>query len=535
MGANNLCFGIITYLSFPILYFITINLITGKDNIVKILKIIVTIGFLVSVYAILQFLGVQISGFKESVIERSFSSLGNPISLGGYLATILPIYFYFLLNNKNKKFTALYVFFTFTVLFALFSTYSRGAIISTLAGILIFLFLVKFKKIPYFIIPLILSFLFFILSEKILLVKKQNFNLTSRVITITNKKDPSIKARVSTYKSSLNIIKKYPLGIGPGNFTYLFPKYREIGHLKALGRDVTTATETHNFFLTIATSFGFAGLLSFLFFLFCFFYKNLTILKQKLKDEETLFFVLITSLISFLIQAQFNLPEISTYSLFFILMALVDNLISKNKFENKTKPTKLYFRSVYFYSIVFILFFTSFCSVKNLWADFYFGQGYSEEVNGNFTEAIIFYKKALYFNNSNDFYHFHLAKIEEKIAYISSDKSQKIKLLKKAINEYKTSLLLNNFFSYNYALAKIQGENYQVLGKKYLTKSINIYKKLLFECPLQPKVYVALGILYIKTHHNEKAIKVVQEGLKIDPTYKTLHQINDYLLNSTKN
>ena len=137
------------------------------------------------------------------------------------------------------------------ILLGLFMTHSKGAILGMIIAVVIFVFFATFKKIlcRFKKTVLILVILFVVLSA-------------SLVITygIKNDKLPggnSMLVRWQYWKSSAQMIKDYPLGVGGANFAKYYTMYKNPSALE-------TINDPHNFMLSILCQCGFAGLIGIL-------------------------------------------------------------------------------------------------------------------------------------------------------------------------------------------------------------------------------------------------------------------------------
>lgn len=209
-------------------------------------------GVVQGIFAIMQFFSQEIFANKwfglashsagtlgSSVVElsqerwlRAYGSFGWPNSLGIYLAIIWILGFILYSSISNKKFQALITGGQLIVLSGLILSFSRGAWMAALGGLIVLyavLVTIKqynnttihstfFKKIFYQLsYSLLLIFLFLITLWPL---------FTTRFNTTTRLENRSVAERVSQYSVAGKIINQHPLfGVGPGAYTsYLHQK-----------------------------------------------------------------------------------------------------------------------------------------------------------------------------------------------------------------------------------------------------------------------------------------------------------------------
>jgi O-antigen ligase len=148
-------------------------------------------------------------------------------SLGGIIALTIPPYlsFYFSKEFKNTslQLKIMYFCFSFLLLFALFFTYSRNSLISSILGVLFFFFIYswKIKKFEIFFKYLFLflfSLLFIIFASKFIFEK-----VYERILSIFRPfEDISFQVRIHYWVNSLKTFLKHPIfGIGISQFIYM--------------------------------------------------------------------------------------------------------------------------------------------------------------------------------------------------------------------------------------------------------------------------------------------------------------------------
>ena len=200
--------GVVNMLFYIALFLLAVNIFKEKKNRQTFLKSLSIVGLIISVYAILQKLGIDIFSAETTAIfdGRSFSTLGNPTSLGAFL--LFPIWgeIYLLFKNKNKKksIPALIV-----MIAALICTRNRASMVALIATG--FLALVRrFKK-----------------NKKVIAGIIAGVIIAGIVFTGIYAQDiRSLGSRGEIWGSSLEIIRDNPIhGYGMESFSFMFEKY----------------------------------------------------------------------------------------------------------------------------------------------------------------------------------------------------------------------------------------------------------------------------------------------------------------------
>ena len=241
-------------------------------------------GFLVCIIAIWQGIGVFI--FHDLTIPtyqgRIVGTIGNPNSLGGYLAMVLP----FLLFAKNKNYKHFVL--SGVIIFVVFMAQSRGAILAS--GLVIALYVMKllykavfWKKIAAIIVGFVL--IIFILKT-----------YQSGIVKIS--RESIWDNRVLIWTEGLKAFQRRPiLGYGQENFELIFPKERKM-----------FVDNAHNIFLETLISSGVIGFVFYLWILICAFKKASIDIRM--------------SFLAFIIVGQFNPLSITQISLFWFLLGI---------------------------------------------------------------------------------------------------------------------------------------------------------------------------------------------------------------------
>lgn len=212
-------------------------------------------------------------GYIES--RRVFFPFLMPSILGGYLATILPLFFI----NKNR------IWLVLPLCLALILTKSIGAFLSLFLALMVYFYLQgRFKKRNSICLLVILIFLAGILILRSMTGRDNTQPIFSAVM------------RFSYWRDTLELIKTHPwVGVGLGNF------------------DLRASRYAHNSYLQIWAEMGIFGLLAFAWLVYAAMKTGLRNLKQSLNRIKylALFAASLVFLTHNFVDFTFFLPEVS--------------------------------------------------------------------------------------------------------------------------------------------------------------------------------------------------------------------------------
>jgi len=462
-------------ISYCLIFFITLNTIKSKRQIVRILSVIVGIGFIMSVFYLMRYFGAKV---PRGFINRDHFS--------AYLGMIIPfalgLLFVPSLSANRKPQTANRILLSFCIITmgaALFFTMSRGGILSFIAALL-FMAVLIFRRKPIerkawtlsAITVLIILTIAWLgatpVVERILSVKAE---IVSRYFG----------GRLPVWQGTLGIIKDYPIfGTGPGTFNYVFPKYQSA--------EIITSrwVHAHSDVLEFISEVGIIGLVLFLVFGFWF----LAYLFRRFNRRNDPW-VLCVSVGLFASLAGIFLHSFTDFSLripanaillvLILAITLVVLHLKKDRFGERLIFRKIFFRfsreatvtesgfrevlpeifRVSFYPLVLIIFgFYIFACLRPAIADYYFRLALSS--NKNAPAAIRCILNATRIDPENAKYHYYMGGLYCDQAVNLQRYNRLIvtvEQLKDAIGEYKKAVELNPMESkYHQSLAWVYGQ-----------------------------------------------------------------------------
>jgi O-antigen ligase len=532
--------GFLVILTYFLIYFFVAN--RNKEEINKMFVFMIISATLVATYGILQKLGYNplFYGTTMSTEERSYSTLGNPIYLGGYLIMVIPIAIAFFFNSdvvlyKVSLFVSILIMYC-----SLIFTYSRGAYIGFLFSLFVFFYflgpkyIIEYRRI---LLYLIVSFLvlFVIFSKQQITTPDGKKDLIERIISIGDIRENASAARLVLWKGTLKIIKDYPfLGTGLETFGIIYPKYQDPSYLKFEGR-LVMAGKPHNIFLQTAINSGLAGIFVYLWIIVIFLrYVVEKIKKTDYINERIIYVSVLSAIVGYLVQSQFAFDTPSVGLLYWVYLGSIGGIgnINKDKKEifikiiRKNSPTSPIKKIFNFFSLLFIVgtfIFLILFIWKPLLADAYYRKGRFLYFNShNRMQAIANFEKSIKLNPFTGLYTMHLASV-----YLEEGEYQKSKDL-----YLKTLNLFPNEIDVLFGLGIIYEE------EKNYKDAIKIYEecKKLWEkkYPENNELYFRLANLYSQDGKYEKAIELYEKMLMVEPENREIKEIVKLLRNKVR-
>lgn len=243
-------------------YFLTVNLIRSTEWVKRVLFSLTSSCLIVSLLGILQKLTGSVSTVWQDTEMFSYidgritSTLENPNVLAEYLVMVFPLFIAVFLTAKGGWKKGLSLLPIGLVGLAIVYTWSRGAWLGMMIGMVIFLLLFSRHTLTFLLFSLCaVPFLPFVLPSGII----------DRITSIGNLADSSTAYRTFIWQAAVKMFgDALPagIGIGEGAFSVVYPKYALAG--------IETAPHSHNLFLQIGIEVGLPGLVTFLAVIFLF-------------------------------------------------------------------------------------------------------------------------------------------------------------------------------------------------------------------------------------------------------------------------
>ncbi len=246
----------LVYVAFMLGYFLVVNLIRSRKWFMRCIVGALTACTLVSLYGLYQnFFGTveqtwQDSDMFSEIEGRVVSTFENPNVLAEYLIMLIPLILAMFIITKAPRARVALAAIGLAAGGCLIYTWSRGAWLGFLIGMLIFMLMYSRHTLTALLFcSLGIPFLPFVLPDSI----------TQRFLSIGNLGDSSTSYRVNIWRGVIKMIGDYwhsGIGIGNDSFSLVYPLYALSG--------IETAPHAHNLYLQIIVEIGAVGLVVFI-------------------------------------------------------------------------------------------------------------------------------------------------------------------------------------------------------------------------------------------------------------------------------
>ena len=516
------------FLMGPCLYFIIINNIHRKQQINRILTILLIIGSLFGTYGILQHNGIDFSFWARNIGRfKIFGLFGNVNYFAEYLIVPLPIAvsLFFASENRTKKLLLLVGILAMGG--SLILTFTRGSYLGLGVSLIFMFFLFIFSRGKSFLRDnkklFVIIFLAIILITSLFVIPNPLNKpgtvipkLKSRISVSQLTQSHPIKRRIATWKFTALIIKDHPLlGSGIGTFKYNSLRYQAKFFNQGENRLLYphgVADKSHNEYLQLWAELGIIGLLIFIWLIISYFNYGIKILKKiKSHYKQGIIIGLMGSVLAVLVDALFGFPLHlpATIILFWLSIGLTIAVGGNEAAQNQDKELEIKkkiffpFKLFLYLGIIFLSVFLCVTIVRPFIARTYWYYGNKEIEKGNVEENIKNYEKALQYNPyfGEVYYSMGVTLINKEFYNISQEYFEKAEKFIDHPNLPKNlAFIYINTGQLDKAAIKLeQAISYQSDEKSML--------------PL----YIELGKTYIRINKYELAEMALKNALKIDP------------------
>jgi O-antigen ligase/Tfp pilus assembly protein PilF len=543
----------------PLLYFIIINNIHRKQQINRILTVLLILGGVFGIYGILQYNGIDFSIWAENVGRfQVFGLFGNVNYFAEYLIVPLPIAVSLFLVSQNKFKRILLLIGILAMGTTLMLTFTRSSYLGFGISI-IFMFslfllsqgrnFIKNNRKIFIIVLAAIIIMTFIFTVPTPLNKDGTFisKIKSRLSFAALSQSKPIKRRIATWKFTALMIKDHFLiGSGIGTFKYNTLKYQAKFFEQGDNRSIYPygfAEKSHNEYLQLWAELGIIGLLIFIWLLICYFNYGIKLLRRIKSDyRQGLIIGLMGSIVAVLVDALFGFPLhlMATIILFWLVLGLtitIGRIKPSPINENLNQKNFSRFKPLLYLGIIFLAVFLCVTITRPFIARVYYYYGNKEIEKGNVKENIKNYEKALKYDPylgevyysmgltlaNEGFYNLsqeYFEKAEKFIDHPNLPKNLAFIYLSKGQLD-KAAIKLEQAISYQED-KKSMLPLYLELGKTYIR--INKYelaemalKNALKIDPDSINAHYGLGNLYLQQDRLQEALKEFQEIVKIAP------------------
>ena len=331
IGEKNRYEGMLAFYTYILIYFCAKKFLKYKDN-KTLLNVLYGVYISISILGILQYyIKLPTNDLYPIFNKGACGTFGNTNFMGSFISMGIPIFIitYIIKGDKISFITSLLVFFCLIACIA-----RSGWVAFGIFSIILLIYLIKnknknfFKRAVILVVCFIMIFMLLYLPEKSIV--KQKINQVKNDVTIAKTKGLNDKlgsSRIQVWKIVIELIEKYPIfGVGTDNLKKGIADNLTETSINLILRAKSPIDKAHNEYLHIAVTLGIPSLVIYLTLLCMIVFPKL---KNILKQEKT--FIILSAIISYLVQAFFNISTIGVAPLFWLALGLLDNQNFKNR------------------------------------------------------------------------------------------------------------------------------------------------------------------------------------------------------------
>ena len=239
--------------AFVLFYFIFINTVNSKEQLLFYLKVFVLSGTLSALYGLYQYFFGDIYSQEwldedmfEEIKMRVYSTFSNPNVFGEYLLLVIPFSAVLCLNSKTWIKRLFWLGNFGVLMLALVLTFSRGCWLGIIFSLFILAILVDKRLIWFAMLALIIAP--FVLPTTII----------ERFLSIGNMSDTSTSYRVYIWLGTIAMLKDFfwcGIGLGTTSFNLVYPLY---------SYNEVVAPHSHSLYLQLFVEYGLIGFIVFI-------------------------------------------------------------------------------------------------------------------------------------------------------------------------------------------------------------------------------------------------------------------------------
>ena len=541
--------GLLTTICYTILFFAYLKYMNKKST-QKLINLSITTASVISIYAILERLGIDKNLWVQDVVNRPFATLGQPNWLAAYL---LPNLYFALdkfttptktnLSSQQKssrvwgiRLVGISLFF---ITSGIILTKSRSAYLALAITLPIYLLinLIKSKPKPktsYFLLPTS----YFLLAIALFgtpwtrplykyLTRHQSptashFHQQNTQLTTGGTK--SSKIREIVWQGAWQLFKQHPiLGTGVETFAYTYYWTRPIAHNYVSEWDFLY-NKAHNEYLNFLATTGIIGLLTYLAF-------PISILLSPIAGRWSL--SIKTALLALLIDNFFGFSVIPVAYLFYLLPAIL--ITSTKPPPSKSAPSNPLLLTSYF--LLLTSYFFLFPS-RLFTADLNYTKARDYFRAGQYLKAIPYFDKAIKTRPKIALYHTtyaeDLAKLTLLISKNKTYQSQTQKFAQSTLDQLNLSKKLNPWHLNFYKSRTKALIDLAQIDPRFYTLAAQEIERARQLAPTDPKLAYNLGLIYSRINQNQKAIQQIRDAIQLKKNYPDPYYALTLLYEETK-
>ncbi|XOB41945.1 MAG: tetratricopeptide repeat protein [Candidatus Nealsonbacteria bacterium] len=531
----NVSAGFLTLLCFGILYFLIANVFTKKQEVFRLLLVLVISGFLAAIFGGLQLFGKFILPWDFAKII-SFNTIGTVNSLAVFLAILLPLTIILQFYAKRWMRVMLAIFaLVMLVSLVLVNFWAAWLVLIAGAAILFIFQMLNIKDSRAGGIQLSIALLIIALFFVIFRISLPGLPQTPFEVS------PSQRAELSIAKSSLS--ESPILGTGPGTFIYNFTKFKSKDLNQTVFWNVRFGSGASEILDKLITT-GILGILSLFAIFGMFFWLGFRYLKEKASDiKDGIPFLLglgVFSAFGGVALSQFLYPANFSLTLVFWILLAGFTALDKRKIKSwEISPGSRLAVGVSFCLVLVLIFGIGlfFVGTQKYMAEIRYLQGLRNGQEGQTEQAILRLEEAINLNPSLDIYwrdisQFYLVRLNEVLGQrgLSSEEmtSQNQILVTGAVNSAKQAAELNPENVANWNVRGFTYRNMMGIVGGAGDWALNSYQKAGELEPTNPYIFTEIGRIYISKFDLGEGQKEENLRLALENFERSLSLKDDY-------
>jgi O-antigen ligase len=536
--------GLISTICYLVLYWAFVSNV-DRNGVKKLINITLISAAIVSLYGVLERLGIDKNVWQQTVQLRVFSTLGQPNWLAAWLVATIPITWVLAINNIGSKITfksiiphALSLLFFIVLLF----TGSRSGLLGFgVVGIIFwgFIFLkYRFKYFKMFVtINAIIAGTIAIFGTQLTpsifkLIEngwsaKQESTVQTGATALETGGTESGAIRKIVWQGALKVWKHYPIfGTGVETFAYSYYLYRPVEHNLTSEWDYIY-NKAHNEYLNFMANSGTVGIFTYLTTIGFSIYlmaRNFIYKKEEPDEASPLMSIaLIAGYISILVTNFFGFSVVPIQLQFYLYPAFAVVLSVPVLLENGVKLQLTSNQKALNWVITLTSMFLIFTICRYWFADTLYTKGVNydrinrQDLSPQYLNDAIKLQpnQSLYYSElSRAYTSLALAYNEAKEATVASQlTAAAIDNSAKAVSLSPTNVNLKRVEFGVFVMLSTIDQNYLINAKDVLVATIA-------QAPTDAKLHYNLGLIYSRIGQNDLAIDALKETVEMKPDYK---------------
>jgi len=533
--------GLTTLYMYCLLFFITVNFIHSKEQILRVMYTVIIAGICMAVYGVIQRMGLDPYAWGGVVTwQRVIGTIGQPNFLAAYVDMAFIIGLALLLNMKDIRWSkqfewqtvydimlrAALVFSLFLIYVCVLYTQSRGGFLGLFGGVSLFfiyanrnLTISKWRELLVLLILVLAVTFITSLNPETSPLGRVGYEV-SKVEENEIRETPIITysaalSRLETWKSAFRVIADRPFfGIGQEVLKMVFPRY-ETDKFRFFEGFHVKQDRCHNEVCDMAVTRGVTTLFIYVWALATFFYMGHKLINGDYDPELKLFTAgFLGASAAYLTQNQFSFGVVAITTLLWIMMGMTTSIYVKAQQPETVKSADFQNMPwIIFAATLILALFLSYLSIIQFRADMHFKMGKTLAEMRRFDSAIKEYEASIKISpyEGGTWTHYGIAVLN--LSQMDQDKRH----IDRSISIFGTA---NKVDPYNADNFYITGRAYFILSvvdSSVLDKIIEAEKDAIKIDPLYAEAYQIIGTIYEKKGMNREAARMYEKAVEINP------------------